>query len=67
MGFWAAECLLDEKKESGKTYYLVKWLGKDENGNPWEPTWVSICHSLRNQNLSSSFFPLWVLIHSFEE
>lgn len=41
MGFWSAECLLDEKQEDGKIYYLVNWLGKDENGKPWKPSWVN--------------------------
>ncbi|CAG8511670.1 16070_t:CDS:2 [Acaulospora morrowiae] len=37
--FWEAERILDEKKENGESLVLIKWLGVDSNGNPWQPTW----------------------------
>ncbi|CAG8504101.1 6897_t:CDS:2 [Funneliformis caledonium] len=37
--YFDAERILDEKKEDGKWYYLIKWLGHDKNGNPWPSSW----------------------------
>ena len=31
------EKILDKKKVRGKTQYLVKWLGYEDEENSWEP------------------------------
>ncbi|CAG8844458.1 29335_t:CDS:2, partial [Racocetra persica] len=37
---YAAVKILQEKfDERNSVMYLVKWAGKDQNGNEWEPTW----------------------------
>ncbi|CAG8519666.1 14542_t:CDS:2, partial [Cetraspora pellucida] len=37
---YAAVTILEEKHdERNSVMYLVKWAGKDQNGNEWEPTW----------------------------
>jgi hypothetical protein len=37
---WEADCILDERGETAKGEYLVKWVGFDpKTGENWEPTW----------------------------
>lgn len=37
---WEADCILDERGETAKGEYLVKWVGNDPStGENWEPTW----------------------------
>lgn len=37
---WEADCILDERGETAKGEYLVKWVGFDPiTGENWEPTW----------------------------
>jgi hypothetical protein len=37
---WEADCILDERGETAKGEYLVKWVGQDpKTGENWEPTW----------------------------
>ena len=37
---WEADCILDERGETAKGEYLVKWVGFDcATGENWEPTW----------------------------
>ena len=37
---WEADCILDERGETAKGEYLVKWVGFDpKTGESWEPTW----------------------------
>ena len=35
---WDVETILNEK--NGGRYLLVRWIGADENGKPWEDSWV---------------------------
>lgn len=35
---WDVETILNEK--NGGRYFLVRWLGTDENGKRWEDSWV---------------------------
>ena len=35
---WDVETILEEKNNG--RYLLVKWLGTDERGKPWENSWV---------------------------
>ncbi|CAH1757991.1 18947_t:CDS:2 [Entrophospora sp. SA101] len=53
---WSAECLLDEKVENEKKYYLVKWKGTDRTtGKQWEPTWEP------DRNCSAALKKDWML------
>nr|CAG8619280.1 9052_t:CDS:2 [Entrophospora candida] len=53
---WSAECLLDEKIENEKKYYLVKWKGTDRTtGQQWEPTWEP------DRNCSAALKKDWML------
>ncbi|GAA5975280.1 hypothetical protein JCM11641_005915 [Rhodosporidiobolus odoratus] len=49
-GFWEAEAILDEVKNR----YLIAWKGKDENGEPWKPTWEP------KQNANSLLVEAWL-------
>lgn len=56
--FWSAERILKEKEMKGVSHYLVQWVGADENGIPWNPSWVNIfkmCYHLliSNSHLST--------------
>jgi len=37
--FWDA---VEIVAESAKKGYLIRWAGTDENGQPWEDSWVSL-------------------------
>ncbi|CAG8813211.1 5391_t:CDS:2, partial [Racocetra persica] len=34
---YEVEAIINWKKENGKDYYMIKWLGYDERHNTWEP------------------------------
>ncbi|CAJ0637794.1 19394_t:CDS:2 [Entrophospora sp. SA101] len=51
--FWSAKCLLGEKTIQGRLKYLVKWGGKNRNGEVWEPTWEPPC------NISNDLIMEW--------
>ncbi|RHZ35602.1 hypothetical protein GvMRE_IIg248 [endosymbiont GvMRE of Glomus versiforme] len=38
--YWKVKRILAEKVLQNKIYYLAQWEGEDENGLPWDPTWV---------------------------
>jgi hypothetical protein len=47
---YEVEQILDDKRVSGKLYYLVKWKGYDTLENTWEPIEnLTGCHQLVQQ------------------
>jgi hypothetical protein len=47
---YEVEQILDDKRVSGKPYYLMKWKGYDTSENTWEPIEnLTGCHQLVQQ------------------
>ncbi|BGP17015.1 hypothetical protein JCM10213_000350 [Rhodosporidiobolus nylandii] len=49
-GFWEAEAIIDETP----TQYRIKWKGKNEDGDPWKPTWEP------KENANAELVESWV-------
>jgi hypothetical protein len=39
-GWYTIRDIIDEKVEDGRIQYLIDWEGTDNNGVPYDPTWV---------------------------
>ena len=50
-GIYLIEKVLDHKRENGKEYHLIKWVGYDESYNTWEPLENIVFETAQNSYL----------------